>query len=180
MLMKFNSFPEIKTDRLYLRQLIVSDWEIISYLRSDKLVNTYVDRPKAETREDAVAFIDKINNGIKEGQWLYWGISLKDNPKLIGTICLWNFSENGRVAEVGYDLHPEFQGMGIMNEALKNIITYGFKNLDLDLIEAFTHKKNESSRRLLEKNNFGCNFDKVDEYNKNNEVYELKNDRISE
>lgn len=67
---------------------------------------------------------------------------------------MWNFSKDNKKAEVGYDLNPLFQRKGIMSEALKSILGFGFNNLNLDKIDAFTHKKNESSKKLLEKNGF--------------------------
>jgi ribosomal-protein-alanine N-acetyltransferase len=42
---------------------------------------------------------------------------------------------------VGYNLSPEFQNKGVMSEALNYIIDFGFNELKLDSIEAFTHSK---------------------------------------
>lgn len=64
---------------------------------------------------------------------------------------MWNFSKNNKTSEVGYDLNPIFQGKGIMNEALKSVVDFGFSKLNLNKIEEFTHKENESSKRLLKK-----------------------------
>lgn len=62
-----------------------------------------------------------------------------------------------------------------MSTALKCVLAYGFDQLNLESIEAYTDKENKSSRVLLEKNNFKCTNDKKDDYNLNNVVYELKN-----
>lgn len=58
---------------------------------------------------------------------------------------MWNFSKNNKTSEVGYDLNPIFQRKGIMNEALKSVVDFGFSKLNLNKIEEFTHKENESS-----------------------------------
>lgn len=105
----FNPFPIIKTERLLLRRLDVSDWNVISYLRSDVIVNKFVRRPKAENKTEAIKFIDKINEGIGNNEFIYWSICLKNRPVMIGSICLWNFSPDKKTAEVGYDLNPDFQ-----------------------------------------------------------------------
>jgi ribosomal-protein-alanine N-acetyltransferase len=54
--------------------------------------------------------------------------------------------ENNTIAEVGYGLNPAFQNKGIMTEALKCVIDYGFNELKLIKIEAFTHIKEMSSK----------------------------------
>ncbi len=46
-----SNFPEIQTERLSLMRLKNSDWEMISYLRTDKNVNEFVNRSSAETKE---------------------------------------------------------------------------------------------------------------------------------
>ena len=47
--MKAINFPQLETQRLLLRELEDSDWESISFLRSDEKVNQFVVRPKAES-----------------------------------------------------------------------------------------------------------------------------------
>lgn len=150
----FRNFPELATARLTLRQLLETDDEYIFKLRSDERVNKYIDRPKAISIESAQAFIYNINDGIANDKWLYWAICLKGGGNLIGTICLWNFSDDKTEAEIGYELLPEFHGRGIMDEALKSVIEFANKKLQLKKILAFTHKENVSSSKLLQRNNF--------------------------
>ena len=78
-----------------------------------------------------------------------WGITTKESDVLIGSICLWNFSKDKKTAEVGYALDPEFQRRGIMSEALKAILDYGFNQRGFETIEAYTDYRNMSSKTLL-------------------------------
>ena len=176
--MKIKSFPEIKTERLSLRKIEELDCDNILFLRSDVTVNKFIERPenrKTRNKTDAIKFIKEINEAFDKNKSISWGITLKNNPKVIGTICLWNFSENKKTAEVGYDLDPEYQRIGIMNEALNSIIDFGFNKLKLDTIEAFTHKENENSKKLLEKNEFVFMESRTDIENDLNMIFELKN-----
>jgi len=175
--MKFKPFPEIITERLFLRRINESDCDAILFLRSDKTINKFIKRPESEktkNKADSLKFIKKINDGIENNNFISWGITLKENSKIIGTICLWNFSKDNKKAEVGYDLNPLFQRKGIMGEALKNIIAFGFNELRLNKIEAFTHKENESSKILLEKNGFIFMEQKKDEENSSNLIFEIE------
>ena len=57
-------------------------------------------------------------------------------------------------AEIGYLLHPDYQQKGIMDEALKAVIKYGFETMQLHSIEANVNPANAASMKLLEKNGF--------------------------
>ena len=150
----FSPFPILETERLFLRKLSLDDAEEIFTLRSNDEVNKYIDRPKANDIDEAIAFINKVNIGVANDNWLYWAICFKDIPMLIGTICLWNLNEVENKAEVGYELIPKYQGKGIAQEVLSKIIEFGFDVVQLNKIEAYTHKENLSSTKLLEKFNF--------------------------
>ena len=178
--MNFTPFPEIKTNRLFFRKIELSDKDVILFLRTDETVTKFIERPesrKTKNVSDAIKFINEVNKYIKINKSITWGITLKNDPKIIGTICLWNFSENNKIAEVGYDLNPKYHKQGIMNETLKEIIDYGFKELKLDKIEAFTHTENEASKKLLQKNGFLLMKSRKDSDNEYNVVFELESDR---
>ncbi len=172
--MNFHPFPVIETERLMLRKINLEDWPLISYLRSDKTVNQFVKRPNADTKEKAIAFIERTLDSINKNELIYWSISLADDPTMIGSICIWNFSEDKKTGEVGYDLDPKFHKLGIMNEVLQAVIKFGFIELKLDKIEAYTQKKNENSMKMLQRNNFVLNDIKKDKGNPLNLIFELK------
>lgn len=176
--MNLNRFPEIETKRLLLRKIEVSDVEDVLFLRTSEIVNEFIERPenrKTKNLSDAIRFINEINEAFENAQSITWGITMNNNPKIIGSICLWNFSVNNKIAEVGYDLNPEFHGMGLMSEALKNVVGFGFKNLKLSRIEAFTHKNNHSSKKLLIKNEFQWDLNRTDSENSSNQIFEIRN-----
>lgn len=153
----FTPFPTLATSRLVLRQLLAKDTAAIFRLRSDERVNQFLDRPPTTSLEEASQFIQKITDGITANQSVYWVICLRENDELIGTICMWNLDEANASAELGYELSPGFQGRGIMQEALEAVINFGWTQLQLKEIQAFTHPQNIGSYRLLEKFNFRRN-----------------------
>ena len=144
------TFPTFTTERLTLRQLLDNDVQEIFLLRSDTLINKYLDRQPSKTLEDALEFIEKI----KSNSLSYWAIAQKGNEKLVGTICLFDVSEELKKCEIGYELLTEYQGKGIMREAAKKIIEYSIQTLGLKTIDAYTHKDNQSSTNLLKELKF--------------------------
>jgi ribosomal-protein-alanine N-acetyltransferase len=180
----FTSFPVLTTSRLLLRRLNGDDAPRIFALRSNALVNKYLDRPLARSIDDAFDFIKKINLGIDTNQWIYWAINCKDEERLAGTICLWNFSDEEGKAEIGYELLPQYYGQGIMQEAVPMIIRYAFETLKLRKIEACTLDQNIHSVRVLERNHFKRDLDagsKPDGEKEGNEeiIYSLVNKSVS-
>jgi ribosomal-protein-alanine N-acetyltransferase len=149
-----SSFPMLTTDRLILRKLYLDDATEIMKLRSNERVNQYLDRPGCTTIDEAIEFINKITNSVKNEESFYWVICLKDGKKLAGTICLWNIDKEHSRIEVGYELHPDFHGKGIAQEALAKILDYGFNTLKFKTIVAYPNSANERSIKLLEKHNF--------------------------
>jgi len=150
----FSPFPELTTERLRIRQLVADDANEIFKLRSDDRVNRFIGRSKCKSIEEAGAFINKINRSISNNESVYWGLALKENNKLVGTICLWNMQPENYRSEIGYELHPDYWGKGIMREAMAKVISYAFETLKLHTIEADTVPDNLQSVLVLEKNGF--------------------------
>ncbi len=170
----FTPFPYLTTKRLTLRQLEVSDEQAIFTLRSDRTVNKYLNRQPSKTIEDARDFINTVNENIDKNENLYWAITLRDKNILVGTICIFGFSDDNNTCEIGYELLTDFQGQGMMQEAVEKVIDYAFNAIKIKKIEAFLHKDNQRSIKLLEKFTFTHSKERV-ESNPDLLCYQLKN-----
>ncbi|PQA59717.1 hypothetical protein C5O19_08815 [Siphonobacter curvatus] len=114
-------------------------WASHFLLRSDPVINKYLDRKPSQTLEEALQFI----RSIQANNLLYWAIVETFNGKVVGTIGLFNVSNEGNTGEIGYELLPEYQRQGMMNEAMKKVIAFAVDILGIKTIEAFTHKDNQ-------------------------------------
>ncbi|MBV1923802.1 MAG: GNAT family N-acetyltransferase [Flavobacteriaceae bacterium] len=166
-------FSELTTERLLLRKVKKQDAEAIFFLRSDAEVNKFILRNPTKSIEEAEIFISERIKDIESNKVYYWAITQKDNPKLIGSICLWNFNKDRTFAEIGYDLHPSFQKQGIMNESMNLVLDFGFNKLQLNTIEAFTHRENLGSIQLLKRNQFTLEEHRIDEGFPHNIIFSL-------
>ena len=151
------------TERLILRTLTEQDSQDIFEIRSNPEINKFLQRDPPKNSFEALEFILNIKRNSANNEIVFWGISLQNNPKLIGTICLWKFSEDRKTAELGYELLPEYQGKGMMSEAVNFVLKFGFKDLNLDKIEAFTNRNNSDSIKLLQNLKFIFDKDRRDE-----------------
>ena len=168
----FSPFPVLTTKRLVLRQLLESDAEEIFLLRSDAVINKYLNRQPSKSSADALKFITIINESIAKNESLYWAITMADNSKLIGTVCLFDISAEHNSGEIGYELLTDHQGQGIMNEAITSVIKFAFQIPGLTTINAVSHKDNQASLKLLQKLNFE-NTNSFDESNPDLIVFRL-------
>lgn len=150
----FIPFPSLTTGRLILRRIEAGDDQDIFAHRADNRVNAYLENFSHASLEHTRAFISRIHEEVAAGRSVLWVLSRKENSGFMGTICLWNIDWKERSAEIGYTLHPPFHKMGYMNEAMEAVVDYGFNNLDLAVINAYTHEHNEDSIRLLQRNHF--------------------------
>lgn len=151
---KVITFPILTIHNLILRQLTLGDAEAIYRIRSDKKVAEYLDRPICKSIDEAKEFIQKINEGFEKNEALYWVITEKGHDELIGTICLWKISREKMKAEIGFELLPEFQGKGIMKQAIPKVIDFALNELGMKTIEGEVAKENQRSIKLMVKNGF--------------------------
>lgn len=165
---------KLETERLILKPIDESHVEDILKIRSNEVVNLFVKRIPPKTNYDALDFILTIKRRIENKETVYWGISLKNQTHLIGTICLWNFSEDRKEAEVGYELLPDYHRKGLMSETLQAVLNFGFNELNLLEIVAMTNKFNENSKSLLLKHHFLLQEGRTDEGFPDNLVFSLK------
>ncbi|SDQ68699.1 ribosomal-protein-alanine N-acetyltransferase [Chryseobacterium soldanellicola] len=165
---------KLETERLLLKEINETNVEDILRIRSNEVINQFVQRKSPKNNYDALQFILTIKERTRNNETFYWGISLKNQPNLIGTICLWNFSEDRKTAEVGYELLPDYHRKGIMSEALSAVLNFGFNDLHLKEIVAMTNKFNENSKGLLLKHNFILEEGREDEGFPENIIFSLK------
>lgn len=151
---RFNPFPTLTTGRLTLRQLSIDDKDAIFALRSDPEINKFLGRAPSKNIDDAINFINNINDNIKQNNSIYWVITLRETNTFVGTICLFDFSIEKNTCEIGYELITKFQGKGIMKEAIQVVIEHAFQKLTVQKIIACTHIGNQGSTKLLR----NCNF----------------------
>ncbi len=152
--LNFSSFPNLETERLILRHIAKEDVNEIFELRSDKQTMKYIPRPLATTKEDALGHIAMIDAKIENNEGINWAITLKNSPKLIGIIGHYRIKPEYYRAEIGYMLLPQYHGKGIMTEAIKEVVSFGFKVMKLHSIEAIIDPKNFVSEKVLLKNDF--------------------------
>lgn len=146
-------FPVLHTERLDLIEMNHTHLDDYFRIFSCPEVVKYYNLNIFTSREDGKVFIDTFHEGFEKGLFMRWGIALKGESRIIGTLGFNNYSENHR-ATVGYDLDYAHWNKGYVTEALREILPYGFDVLHVNRIEAEVLPDNKGSVRVLEKLGF--------------------------
>lgn len=131
---------------VFLRSILPEDRDrMLDILTSDKVNKTYM-LPDFEKREDAVPLFLRLMEMCRSGSKYVRAIATQN-----GLLGFLNQVEiQGKEIEVGYAIHPDFQGKGIMSAALPLAIEELF---DLGYEEVITgaFSTNAPSIRVMEK-----------------------------
>jgi [ribosomal protein S5]-alanine N-acetyltransferase len=150
----FSPFPVLHTGRMVLRRIEPTDADDLLFLRSDAAIMKYLDREPLHSVNEAALFIRRISDSLEHNEGITWGISLKDDTRLVGTIGFWRLMKEHFRAEIGYLLHPAYWGKGLVSEAITTVMDYGFNVMKLHSVEANVNPTNKASVRVLEKTGF--------------------------
>ncbi|QIZ50903.1 N-acetyltransferase [Dickeya zeae] len=136
---------------------------------------------------DAVALFDAIRESIESvGRWLPWCVPDYDLPMaqswitfceqlrregtafdlvitdrttgdLLGSIAINNISKAYRLGNIGYWVRQSAQGQGVVPEALREVVPFGFGTLGLTRLEIIAAEENHASRQVAKK--IGAHFE---------------------
>ena len=144
--------PKIETKRLILRKFTQKDFNDLYEYASDNKVTQYLSWDTYENIDMAVEYIDNILEKYAKNEVAPWGIEWKENSKLIGSIDFVQYDKKNFSAEIGYVLNRDYWNKGIMTEALKEVIRFGFERMSLIRIETKLNVLNLPSERVMQKN----------------------------
>jgi len=148
-------FPILETERLILRGLTKDDAQsLFNYFSNEEVTRYYGQEPFIEFQQ-AEDLVDLFSKNFAAKSGIRWGIERKGEKGIIGTIGFHAWSPIHRRAEIGYDIHPDYWRKGYMQEAVTEIVSYGFQNIGLTRIGAVVFIENEASNyKLLTKIGF--------------------------
>lgn len=139
----------IETQRLILRPFREEDRAPMAAINGDPRVNEWLGGPI--TREMSDAFIDRANAKLAAEGFDFFAAELKADGRLVGTIGIRRnlTPPPPRAVELGWRLAVEAQGQGLASEGARACLEWGFANLDVDEILAWTAATNVRSQAVM-------------------------------
>jgi ribosomal-protein-alanine N-acetyltransferase len=144
-------FPTIETGRLLLRPMELGDAPAIYAYRSDAEIYRYMS-PEPPASLDAVA--ESIRQWLElgaENRPPPWVIVPRDSGRVAGLIGLDHLNRAHSEGWLTYELARELWGRGIVTEAVRAVLGYGFGTFGLNRIGAYCWDGNVASQRVMEK-----------------------------
>lgn len=150
-----STFPVLTTARLTLREIVIDDADALCAIHdlSERMrwfgADPLPDRAAAESLVAMFAGWRQLADpGVR------WGIQVTGRPELVGTCGFFAWHRRWKRCTVGYELHGKVEGKGYMTEALRAVFTWGWREMDLNRIEAGVHPNNSASLKLLQRLGF--------------------------
>ena len=148
---------DIETVRLLLRPLVEADVDDLWPLVSNPEIPKQMSWAPHQTREDTHEWVLRQAEARARGLGLVWG--LEKDHHIVGCIGLGSITWQDRAlrcdrAELGYWLAPPLWGQGLVTEAARGVVAFGFDDLGLHKITTQCFADNAASRRVIEK----CGF----------------------
>jgi RimJ/RimL family protein N-acetyltransferase len=143
----------IATERLLLRPFAPGDLDALVAIHGDPDVVRYVPwdvRDRAELR-DVLREKEQRTVLAEVGDGLNLAAVTADGGELVADVSLIWRSDEHRLGEVGYLLHPAFTGRGYATEAARALLRVGFEAFGLHRIIGRINARNTGSARVLER-----------------------------
>lgn len=150
---KFDNFPEIITDRLRLREITRADAQNIYDILSHPEVVKYDSFERFTSINQAEDLIKIFDEKFRERKAIFWGISYKEEERLIG-FCKLEIDIPEVRGDYGYDLNFNYWNKGIMTETLNTVVNFAVYQLNINRLEANVSIENIASIKVLKK----CGF----------------------
>lgn len=148
----FSNIPVLRTERLTLRRMKVSDADDMFEYASLASTTRYLTWRPHRNREYTKEYLEYLGTRYATGDFYDWAVTLdSEGGKMIGTCGFTRFDPPNDSAEIGYVINPAYHGQEIAVEAAKEVIRFGFEELGLHRIEAKYMIGNSASRRVMEK-----------------------------
>ena len=148
------AFPTLSTARLLLRAPAAEDVTAFHDILSSPDVTRFSNWPDAPAKAVAERAMRWMCRAYPSGKGCAWMIEDRDLKIVAGAIRYNWFVNKSKCGEIGYELHPDFWGKGLMTEAAAAVALCGHQFFKLNRIEAWTLPGNAGSDRVLEKAGF--------------------------
>lgn len=132
----------------------MDDAEALYTIFSNEEVMKFHGSPTQITMDDTIRWIERVQTRYSKREAFRWGITLHGQDTVIGTCSFHGLNEAHHYVELGYELHRDYWGQGIMTEAVSAVLDFGFTELGMNRVEARIDIANERSKKLLERLGF--------------------------
>jgi RimJ/RimL family protein N-acetyltransferase len=141
----------VRTARLLIRTMALADVDDIHAYQSREDVSRYLPY-LPRTRDEVVEKVTKFSAATVIGdEGDFWQLAIErlaEPGRVIGDVYFSLRSTANACGEVGWTLHPSYEGQGFMTEAAKAVIEIAFAGIGLHRVIARIDPRNDASAAL--------------------------------
>ena len=141
-------YLEIKTERLLLRPMNISDLATVHEYASDKENTKYLRFGPNESVEETTAFLSGIEKEWAKDSPDFFEFAIELDGKQIGAVCVY-LNEKHESGEFGWILNKKYWGNGYATEAALALKDHVVKNLKVKKLIAHCDARNTASARVM-------------------------------
>lgn len=133
-----------------LRAFLESDAaRVAQACRDERTRHWLAELPSPYEEEDALSFIHGRTGLRASGDGLSWAIADPETDLLLGSVGLFDLTDDLALGEIGYWTHPEARGRGVMTTAVRLVLGHAFGTLGVRCVVAYAAGQNRASRHVL-------------------------------
>lgn len=141
----------IETERLYLREMVQSDFTALCAMLQDKEVMYAYEHAFSDS--EAHAWLDKQIKRYKDYGFGLWAVILKETDEMIGQCGITMQDCDGKeVYEIGYLFNKKYWHNGYAVEAAAASRDYAFNVLKIDEVYSIIRDTNSASQNVARRN----------------------------
>jgi RimJ/RimL family protein N-acetyltransferase len=144
----------LSTPRLRLRAPRLQDAAAMLSIYADPAVCRYLPWGAWASVDVARERLERYVKGMVAGDTVHLLVVRGEDDAVVGDCTLFHLDAQCRRAEVGYSLAARAWGQGIVQEAVGELLRFGFETMDLNRVEADVDPRNTASTRSLERLGF--------------------------
>jgi len=145
----FSHFPSLATERLLLREMTPEDVNALLIHFGNAEVVKFINMQPIKTIEQANEWLKWMGGIFAAKDGLRWGIILSNSDTLIGSAGLHHWNREAHYATIGCDIAYPYWGHGYGQEAMRQLIEFGWEQMKLNRIEADIEQGNQRSAHVL-------------------------------
>lgn len=158
----------LETERLILRPLEITDAKVMFTMDNNPNVHKYLWQQPTQELNETIKIIEMVQKQYSENGIGRFATILKETGEFIGWTGIKfvnDHVENGNTNfyDYGYRLNEKFWNKGFATEASKAWLDYGFNQMNIQEMNAYTHAENGASNHVLQKVGFHFMEDYPDE-----------------
>jgi [ribosomal protein S5]-alanine N-acetyltransferase len=147
----------LNTGRLKLRPIATDDVDALHTLWTDPDVRRYLWDDQIIPRATVEAIVAQSIASFETEGFGFFALEMAgQSGELIG-FCGHRRTDDQSQIELLYGIHPRFWGAGLVAEAARQVLQFGFEECDFEEVIAATDTPNQQSVRVLQK--LGMSFE---------------------